>query len=67
MLVERTNNEIIIRIPAMANTDDLQDFVDYVRYKELTYDVNVPQEMIERLASDFNKNWWGENRKRFIK
>ena len=67
MLIERTNNEIIIRIPAMVDTDDLQDFINYVRYKELTFDINVPQDKINKLASDLNKNWWEENRKRFIK
>ena len=67
MLIERKNNEIIIRIPAMVDTDDLQDFIDYVRYKELTSDINVPQDNINKLASDLNKNWWKENRKRFIK
>ncbi len=67
MLIERTNNEIIIRIPTMVDTDDLQDFIDYVRYKELTSDINVPQDKINKLAFDLNKNWWKENRKRFIK
>jgi len=67
MLIERTNNEIIIRIPAMVDTDDLQDFINYVRYKELTFDINVPQDKINELASNLNKNWWKKNRKRFIK
>ncbi|GAJ19299.1 unnamed protein product [marine sediment metagenome] len=67
MLIERTNNEIIIRISAMVDTDDLQDFINYVRYKELTFDINVPQDKINELASDLNKNWWKKNRKRFIK
>ena len=66
MLVEKNNNEIIIRIPAMVDTDDLQDFIDYVRYKELAFDLNVSQAKIDKLASDLNKNWWKENRKRFI-
>ncbi len=67
MLIERINDEIVIRIPAMVDTDDLQDFINYVRYKELTFDINVPQDKIDKLASDLNKNWWKENRKRFIK
>ena len=67
MLIERKNNEIIIRISAMIDTDDLQDFIDYIRYKELTSDINVSQDKINKLASDLNKNWWKKNRKRFIK
>lgn len=36
MIIERNNKEVIIRLPASVNTDDLQDFIDYARYKELT-------------------------------
>ncbi len=67
MLIQRINNEIIIRIPAMTDTNDLQDFINYVRYKELTSDIDVPQEEIDKLASDLNENWWAKNRKQFIK
>ncbi len=65
MIVERTDKEIIIRIPVTANADDLQDFIDYVGYKEIVSGINVPQEVIDKLASDFNKNWWRKNRERF--
>ena len=67
MLIERTNKEIIIKIPVTIDTDDLQDFVDYIRYKELTSDIDVPQNQIDQLASEINKKWWKENRERFIK
>ena len=36
MLVERTNEEIIIKLPASVDIEDLQDLLNYVRYKELT-------------------------------
>jgi hypothetical protein len=36
MKIERNKKEIIIRLPASVNTDDLQDFIGYARYKELT-------------------------------
>jgi len=67
MLIERTNNKIIITIPATIDTDDLQDFVDYIRYKELTSDINIPQNQIDQLASDINKTWWENSKERFLK
>jgi hypothetical protein len=67
MTVERNNNEVIIRLPATIDTEDLQDFINYARYKELTAGVDVPQEEIDKLASEINKSWWEENRNRFIK
>ncbi|MCD4696704.1 MAG: hypothetical protein K8S16_10740 [Bacteroidales bacterium] len=67
MLIERTNNKIIITIPATIDTDDLQDFIDYIRYKELTSDINIPQNQIDQLASDINKTWWENSKERFLK
>lgn len=67
MIVERNSKEVIIRLPASVNTDDLQDFIDYARYKELTSKSEATQDEIDQLASDINKSWWQENRKRLIK
>jgi len=67
MIIERNNKEVIIRLPASVNTDDLQDFIDYARYKELTSKSKATQADIDDLADSINKNWWTENRTRFIK
>jgi len=67
MLVERTDKEIIIRIPATVNFEDLQDFLNYSRYKELTSGFKVSQDEVDQLASDINKGWWSANRHRFVK
>lgn len=67
MIIERNSKEVIIRLPASVNTDDLQDFIDYARYKELTSKSKATQKEIDELAKIINKDWWAENRKRFIK
>jgi len=67
MLIERTNKEVIIRLPASVNTGDLQDIVDYARYKEITSKFKVSQKKVDKLAEDINKGWWAKNRKRLIK
>jgi len=67
MIIERTNKEVIIRIPASVNTEDLQDFINYTRYKELTSKSKVSQKDIDELANGINKDWWAENRARLIK
>jgi hypothetical protein len=36
MIIERTKDEIIIRLPGNIDIDELQDFTDWFRYKELT-------------------------------
>ncbi len=34
MLIERTSNEVIIRLPSYVDTEGLQRLVDYLSYKE---------------------------------
>lgn len=68
MIIERKDNEVIIRLPGNVDIDDLQEMVNYARYKELTSNMNeVSQEEVDELASDVNKNWWAKNRDRLIK
>ena len=44
MLIERTNNEVIIRLPASVDTTGLQRLVDYLTYKEATANSKATQE-----------------------
>ncbi|MFZ1801020.1 MAG: hypothetical protein WAU24_14225 [Chitinophagaceae bacterium] len=67
MVVERTHKEVIIRLPASVNTEDLQDFLNYARYKELTSNFSVDQKNVDTLANKANAKWWAKNRKKLIK
>ena len=67
MLVERTKKEVIIRLPATVDTEDLQDFLNYTRYKELTSSFKVDQDEVDKIARDVNSKWWKKNRSKFTK
>lgn len=67
MIIQRTTKEIIIRLPASIDMEDLQEFLNYARYKELTSDIKVSQEEVDKLADKVNRDWWTKNRKNFIK
>ena len=67
MLVERTNKEVIIRLPASMDTEDLQDFLNYACYKELTANFKVDQKEVDKLADKINNKWWTENRDKLVK
>jgi len=67
MKIERTDKEIIIRIPASVDTEGLQELVDYVRYKEITSKFEVDQNDVDKLADEINESWWSKNRDRFLK
>jgi len=45
-----------------VDTEDLQDFLNYARYKELTSDFKVDQKEVDKLAGQINTKWWAKNR-----
>ena len=67
MLIERTTKEIIIRLPASVDTEDLQDLLNYARYKELTANLKTVQKEVDKIANDINAKWWTKNRSKLIK
>lgn len=67
MLIERTSNEIIIRLPSYVNTEGVQKLVDYLSYKEATAKSKAKQMDVDVLSDEVNKGWWEMNRSRFIK
>ncbi len=67
MIIERTKNEIIIRLPATVNAAEIQDLLNYLRYQELTSKFTVKQTEVDKLADQVNKGWWQRNKGRFTK
>ncbi|MEP6584831.1 MAG: hypothetical protein ABJA90_11225 [Ginsengibacter sp.] len=67
MIVERTNKEIIIRLPTSVDTEDLQAFLNYARYKELTSTFKMEQKEVDKLTDQINSKWWTKNRKKLLK
>jgi len=67
MVITRTKKEVIIRLPISVDIEDLQDFLDYARYKELTSKFKTSQKEVDKLADQINKDWWIKNRKKLVK
>ncbi len=67
MVIERTKNEVIIRLPSYIDTDGLLNLITYLAYKEATDTSQAKQDEVDKLAKDVKKGWWKKNRKRFIK
>jgi len=66
MYIERTNDEIIIRLPKSVDAEGLQRLVDYLTYLELTSKSKAKQADIDQLADKINKDWWTKNKNRFV-
>jgi hypothetical protein len=67
MIVERTDKEVIIRLPASIDIEDMQELVDYARYKEITSKIDVSQDEVDEFARGIKKGLWTKNRNKFIK
>ncbi|MDR3185072.1 MAG: hypothetical protein LBT49_06690 [Prevotellaceae bacterium] len=67
MVIERTADEFVIRFPFITNTEQIQDVIDYLRYKELTANYSVAQSEVDNLSREINRNWWKQNAPKFEK
>ena len=67
MQIERTTNEIIIRLPSYVKTDGIEKLIDYLTYSEATSRSQAKQSEIDTLAQDVKKGWWEKNKERFGK
>jgi hypothetical protein len=63
MIVERLNNEILVRLSPQTNTSDLQDMLDYLEYKELVSKSKAKQSDIGELAKKVNRSMMEKVRK----
>jgi hypothetical protein len=66
MVIERTNSEIIVRIPSYVGIENVQRFLDLVKLNEITARSQATQGEIDNIAREFKKGWWEANRDRFI-
>lgn len=67
MVIERTNKEVIIRLPSYVDTKGLQRLIDYLTYKEATAKSKAKQSDVDALAKEVKKGWWLNNRSRLVK
>jgi hypothetical protein len=58
MILERTNNEILVRLPAYVDLTELQNMLDYLEYKENTAKTKAKQKDVDELSKTVNKSIW---------
>lgn len=58
MKIERTKNEIIIRVSSSVNLDDLQDLTDLIEYKEISKKSKASQKEVDHLVGDIKRGRW---------
>jgi len=60
MIVERTKNEILVRLPAYVDLTELQNMLDFLHYKELTAKSKAKQSDVDELSKEVNKSIWAK-------
>ncbi|MDP2692518.1 MAG: hypothetical protein Q8O88_02655 [bacterium] len=58
MIVERQNNEILVRFSAGIKTSRIQTILDYLRYEELTAKSTASEDDIDELLKEVKKGRW---------
>ena len=64
MIIERTGNEVIIRLPDTIDTKDLQLLIDYIAHKESTEKSNTlkkENELLYEMSNSSFANAWTED------
>ncbi|MEQ9377921.1 MAG: hypothetical protein RIG68_22225 [Imperialibacter sp.] len=67
MIVERTPNEILLKISPNIDKFAMERLLEYIEYLEMTSDVKGKQGDADKLADELNATWWAKNRDKFIK
>jgi hypothetical protein len=58
MIVERQNNEILVRFSAGIKTSRIQTILDYLRYEELTSKSTASEDDIDEFLKEIKKGRW---------
>ena len=58
MIIERTNEEILVRLPSNVDLSELQDMLDYLKYRELTSNSKATQDDVDKLSKEANAAIW---------
>lgn len=63
MIVERQNNEILVRFTASQSASRIQSILDYLRYEELTSKSKATEKDVDNLVKESKTNRWEKIRK----
>jgi hypothetical protein len=63
MIVERQNDEIVVRFSAGIKTSRIQTILDYLRYEELTSKSTASENDVDELLKEVKKGRWDRTKK----
>ena len=67
MQIERTNNEILIRLSSNTDVTGLQRILDFLKFREIASKSKASQKQIDEISTEINSTWWKKNKNNFLK
>lgn len=67
MVIERTDSEIIVKIPAITNVEDIQQLMDYLKFRSINSRSLATQPAIDALVETIKKGRWAKRRQQLVK
>jgi hypothetical protein len=67
MIIERTNDEVIIRLPGDIDIEELQDLKDWFQYLETTKKSKAKQVDVDELVTQIKKGRWERRKTQLLK
>ncbi len=64
MVIERTSNEIIFRLPSSTKLKDLQDIADLFTFGEISQKSKASQKEVDDLVKKIKKGRWNKTRQK---
>ena len=58
MVIERTEKEVLLRLPSNFDPEILQKIIDFIKFKEAIATSQATENEINNLANESKKNWW---------
>lgn len=62
MIIEKTNKEIVFRLPLDTNIDVLQNLKDWLEYLEVTRKSTAKQEDVDAFVDEIKKDRWNRRK-----
>lgn len=66
MRIETNKDEIKLTFSnKILELKEVQNFIDYVKFREINSQSKATQKQADDLADEFNQEWWNKNKFRF--
>ena len=62
MIIEKTNKEIVFRLPLDTNIDVLQNLRDWLEYLKVTRKSTAKQEDVDAFVDEIKKDRWNRRK-----